>query len=161
MKPTFPTRVALEETTRRELNGRLNILLATTTDLYTQIKQAHWNIKGPHFFARHQLFDEVAAHARIWADTIAERVSTLGGYACGTVKDASEQSLLESYDVAAVQGIAHVRVVVERLAHFCKLTREMAAMSERMKEPVTQDLCIEILRQAEQDMWFLESHLYA
>lgn len=161
MKPTFPTRVALDEATCRELNGHMNVLLASTMDLYTQIKQAHWNIKGPHFFARHQLFDEVAAHARTWGDEIAERISTLGGYAAGTVKDASEQSQLESYDIAAVQGIAHIRVVVDRMAQYCKMTREMASMAARMKDPVTEDLCIEVLRQAEQDMWFLESHLYA
>ena len=27
-------------------------------------KQAHWNIRGKHFYSRHELFDELAKHAR-------------------------------------------------------------------------------------------------
>lgn len=159
MKQTFPTSVAIEEATRRELIEIMNTLLASSVDLYTQVKEAHWNIKGPHFISRHELFDRVADHARAWSDVVAERISTLGGYARGTARDAALKSKLEAYDASAVRGSEHVRVVVDHLAAYCKLSREAVAVAARLNEPVTEDMCIEITRQAELDMWFLESHL--
>lgn len=159
MNKTFPTRVAIEEPARTELVGMLNTALASAVDLQSQIKQAHWNIKGPHFFARHQLFDDIAAHAREWADELAERVSTLGGYATGTARDAAAHSKLPTYDMNAVDGIDHLRVVVERIAGFCKMSRAGVAMADRLEEAITEDLCVSITRQAELDLWFLESHI--
>ena len=159
MNKLFPTRVALHETVRRELITMLNTVLASSIDLYTQIKQAHWNIKGAHFFARHQLFDDIAAHALAWSDEVAERTATLGGYAAGTVRDAAERSKLRAYDPDAVEGIDHMRALVERFESFTKMTREAISTSSKLDDPVTEDLCTEILRQAELDLWFLESHI--
>src|SRR5437867_9916919 len=34
---------------RSELNALMNQRLADAVDLQTQLKQAHWNVKGPHF----------------------------------------------------------------------------------------------------------------
>lgn len=38
----------------------LNQHLADVLDLGLQAKQAHWNVKGPHFIALYELFDKVA-----------------------------------------------------------------------------------------------------
>ena len=38
----------------------LNKVLATLLDLKLQVKQAHWNLKGPHFMPLHPLFDTFA-----------------------------------------------------------------------------------------------------
>ncbi len=38
---------------RESMTSLLNAQLADTLDLYTQVKQAHWNVKGPHFIALH------------------------------------------------------------------------------------------------------------
>jgi len=42
-----------------ELNALMNQRLADAVDLQTQIKQAHWNVKGPHFIGLHELFDQI------------------------------------------------------------------------------------------------------
>ena len=57
---TFPTHIDLPEQSRAANIELLNQQLADTFDLYSQIKQAHWNIKGPEFIALHELFDELA-----------------------------------------------------------------------------------------------------
>jgi len=43
---TFPTHIDLPEGDRERLIELLNGCLADTGDLYSQIKQAHWNVKG-------------------------------------------------------------------------------------------------------------------
>ena len=44
---------------RERVAQLLNRRLADAIDLQTQAKQAHWNVKGPHFIALHELFNEM------------------------------------------------------------------------------------------------------
>ena len=55
----------------------LNQHLADGLDLGLQAKQAHWNVKGPHFIALHELFDKVAEALEEFADEIAARAVAL------------------------------------------------------------------------------------
>jgi starvation-inducible DNA-binding protein len=47
-------------------------------------------VKGPNFIALHELFDRVATELDPIVDDIAERVTTLGGTALGTVRVAAQ-----------------------------------------------------------------------
>ena len=47
----------------------LNSRLADCVDLQTQVKQAHWNVKGPDFIALHKLFDEIHGDVLDYVDT--------------------------------------------------------------------------------------------
>ena len=52
---------------RSELNALMNQRLASAVDLQTQMKQAHWNVKGPSFIGLHELFDKLdEAWSRTW-----------------------------------------------------------------------------------------------
>src|SRR5213592_3545651 len=53
----FKTKNDLSEPIRVKVVELLNARLADCTDLQTQTKQAHWNVKGPNFIALHELFD--------------------------------------------------------------------------------------------------------
>ena len=86
----FPTKIDIEESTREELVDVLNQQLADTFDFYSQAKQAHWNVKGMEFMQLHELFDEVADAVLPFVDTLAERVTTLGGVAMGTTRMADD-----------------------------------------------------------------------
>ena len=90
--PMFPTHIDLPESDRQPLIGLLNGRLADTADLYSQVKQAHWNVKGPNFFQLHQLFDQLAAEVFPYIDLIAERATALGGVAMGTARMAAASS---------------------------------------------------------------------
>ena len=71
---------------RAELNALMNLRLASAVDLQLQMKQAHWNVKGPSFIALHELFDQVGEAVESYVDLIAERIVQLGGIAEGTVR---------------------------------------------------------------------------
>src|SRR5579883_702217 len=83
----YTTRIDLQETTREKLVQLLNETLAAGTDIWSQAKQAHWNVKGKDFYQLHLLFDDVATHLEDHVDTIAERVAALGGTANGTIRE--------------------------------------------------------------------------
>src|SRR5262245_61085534 len=90
----FPTRVDLPDASRDRPLAMLNAPLADTFDLMSQAKQAHWNVKGKDFYQLHLLFDEIAEELGGFVDLIAERATSLGGYATGTVRMAAESSSL-------------------------------------------------------------------
>ena len=55
----YETKNPLPEETRARAVDLLNRRLADCIDLQSQTKQAHWNVKGPHFIGLHKLFDEI------------------------------------------------------------------------------------------------------
>ena len=77
----FDTRNDLPANTRTKVIELLNARLADAIDLGAQTKHAHWNVKGPNFIALHELFDKVAESVEEHIDTLAERVTALGGTA--------------------------------------------------------------------------------
>src|ERR1035438_2919696 len=75
----YKTKIDLSEKTRRNVIAVLNGHLAEAIDLQSQVKQAHWNVKGPHFIALHELFDKISDGLLEQIDDLAERVTSLGG----------------------------------------------------------------------------------
>jgi starvation-inducible DNA-binding protein len=88
------THNTLSENIRAKSVELLNKHLAAAIDLHGQVKQAHWNVRGPAFIAVHELFDRVAGTVEDYSDTLAERAAALGGTAQGTVQVAAERSFL-------------------------------------------------------------------
>jgi len=156
---TFTTSVNLNESTRQQVIDILNARLADTIDLKTQAKQAHWNVKGPEFFQLHELFDSIAEHLDEAADTIAERVTALGGYAIGTARLVASGSSLPEYDLDAVGGLDHVVALSGRLAQAANQFRADIDRTDNLGDKGTADLFTQITRDADKDLWFLEAHL--
>src|SRR5690348_4241402 len=103
-----PTQNSLREPTRRAVVDILNHHLADIIDLGLQTKQAHWNVKGPHFIGLHELFDKVAEELEEYTDEIAERAVELGGTALGTVDVVAKTSRLRPYPLDIKSGREHV-----------------------------------------------------
>ena len=159
MTELHETRIDIPEDARLKLVDLLNRQLADTTDLFTQAKYAHWNVKGSDFIQLHLLFDEIAGHVLGFADLIAERATTLGGTANGTVRQAATTSTLPEYPTAAVDGMEAVQAVANRAAEYAASTRRAMEESEDLGDISTNDLFTEVSRQIDKDLWFLEAHL--
>jgi starvation-inducible DNA-binding protein len=157
----FPSSVHLPENIRTELVDLLNARLADVTDLKTQVKFAHWNVKGNDFIQMHELFDQIAGRVEQDVDLIAERITTLGGVAHGTVRQAATLSSIPEYDLHALNGQQHVRTLAERFAVWCTSLRNLIQVSDEIGDAATSDLLTQMLRESEKDLWFLEAHLHA
>src|SRR4051812_17138487 len=64
----------------------------------------------------HLLFDEIAEEIEPFIDLLAERATSLGGYATGTARMASEHSALPEYPTEAIEGRDHLEALIERFA---------------------------------------------
>jgi starvation-inducible DNA-binding protein len=157
--PTFKTSIDIEAGKRQQLITVLNQQLADTFDMMSMMKQAHWNVKGPQFIALHELFDEIANGLIPYVDIIAERVTALGGMAMGTVRMAAQASRLDAYPTDVVNSLETVRVVADRLADLAASTREAGDRAEELHDMDTNDLFLEVSRDLDKWLWFLEAHL--
>ncbi len=135
--------------------------LADAIDLGAQAKHAHWNVKGPHFIALHELFDKVAEDIEEHVDTIAERITALGGTAYGTVATVARSTSLAPYPQEIVEGLAHVEALAHALADFGKKAREAIAAAAEIGDADTSDLFTGVSRAIDKHLWFLEAHLQA
>jgi starvation-inducible DNA-binding protein len=155
----YSTRIDLPNENRVQLIALLNRALALTLDLKTQVKQAHWNVKGMSFLELHKLFDLIATDLDEYVDTIAERVTALGGTALGTIHFAVKTSTLPEYPIEAVNGKEHVIAIADRFAPYVKIIRDAIDQSGNLKDADTADLFTEISRTVDKYLWFLEAHL--
>ena len=153
------TKIDIAAETRGKLIEILNQRLADASDLRSQAKQAHWNVKGMSFIALHELFDRVAAEADTYTDLIAERVTTLGGTALGTVRLAAEKSTLAEYPHEITDGRDHVDALSGALADFGKKVRANIDDSDGLGDKDTADIFTEISRGVDKLLWFVEAHI--
>ena len=156
---TYPTSIGVPENNRQALIAMLNARLADSSDLRSQVKWAHWNLKGMHFIQLHELFDSVAAHLEEHTDTIAERAAALGGVANGTVREAAAKSGLKEADLSASDGASMLRFLVHNVAHHANALRQAVQESDDLGDPITSDLFTQLTRELDKDLWFLEAHL--
>jgi starvation-inducible DNA-binding protein len=151
----------LSKASRVELNELLNQRLADAVDLQTQVKQAHWNVKGPHFIGLHKLFDEIYESVGEYVDVMAERVVQLGGIAEGTARVAASRSRLEEYPLDIADGTLHVQALSKALATFGHEVRTAIDEADDLDDADTSDLFTEVSRGIDKWLWMVEAHLQA
>ncbi len=156
----YETHNDLTPSIRERMIELLNARLADAIDLRTQLKVAHWNVKGPQFIALHKLFDEIVEDADEYVDLLAERAVQLGGIADGTARQVAERSALDEYAAtAAGSGQEHVHAVADALAQFGGSAREAIEIAADAKDQDTSDIFTEISRGTDKWLWMVEAHL--
>jgi len=157
----YETENDISKDRRAELIALMNQRLADAVDLQMQMKQAHWNVKGPHFIGLHELFDQIDEAVESYVDLIAERIVQLGGTAEGTVRVAAGRSRLEEYPLAIANGQAHVEAVSKALSTFGHEARTSIDQAEELEDADTADIFTEVSRGIDKWLWFVEAHTQA
>jgi len=161
MKATsaFVTSIDVPENIRFRTVQLLNQQLADTFDLYSQTKQAHWNVKGVHFLQLHLLFDTLAEDVYKYIDKIAERATALGGLATGTARMAAAASRLPELPLDVVDGIPVVEELCMRYSDLATSTRAAIKTAADWGDADTADLFTAQSRLLDKSLWFLQAHL--
>jgi starvation-inducible DNA-binding protein len=152
---------ALSEEARQQIADTLNARLADGLDLHSQIKVAHWNIKGPQFPALHPLFETFAIDLATFNDAIAERAVTLGARAYGTARHVAAKSRLTEYPQETTKDLEHVRLLADRFDTYLAAVRDSRAAVEKLADTDTVDLLTQVVTSFEKHAWFLRASLEA
>ena len=130
---TFPTHIDIPQEARTRLVRMLNDHLADVSDLRSQTKQAHWNVKGKDFFQLHELFDEIAEELDGFADELAERATALDTSARMHTRFALQTLLLQCMEDQKLSIMALSRPSPT-------VPNEGSKPAERIFSPNTQDV---------------------
>ena len=155
----YKTPSQLSEDTRQQLVRTLNDRLADGLDLHSDLKVAHWNVRGPQFPALHPLFEQFADQIALHNDAIAERAVTLGGLAAGSVRHVAKISRLADYPLETTRDLDHVRLIAERIDTYLGGVRESRALAEKLTDTDTVDLLTGVVTEFEKNAWFLRATL--
>lgn len=137
----------------------LTLHLAASIDLQGQVKQAHWNVRGPGFIAVHELFDRVAEEVEGFSDLLAERIGGLGSTAFGTIQVAALRSFLVPYPHEIDSTERHLFAVAASLAAFGQSARGAIDVLAAAGDADSADIFTEISRGIDQQLWLVESNL--
>lgn len=151
-------RTSLKDQDAKITTGALADTLIDLIDLSLQGKQAHWNVIGPRFRSVHEALDELVDTTRGFADTVAERVVTLGEPALGLASHVDKQTKLDPFPSAFVGDDDTVEQIVERLKQVTGRVRERIELTSE-RDPASEDLLIEILRSLEEKMWMFHAQV--
>jgi starvation-inducible DNA-binding protein len=155
----YKTPSQLPEAARSELVRTLNERLADGLDLHSQIKVAHWNVRGPQFPALHPLFEQFADQLAAHNDAIAERAVTLGGLAVGSARAVAKTSRLPDYPTDTTRDLDHVKLLAERFDAYLAGVRESRGIGEKLGDTDTVDLLTGVITEFEKNAWFLRATL--
>ena len=156
----FETRNDLSTESREQLVELLNARLADTFDLYSQLKQAHWSVRGPDFIQLHVLYDtRRGERARL------RRRDRRAGHGARRARDGHRpdggrgDARSRSTRLDAMSGPDTVDVVADRLAAYGAAVREAIDTADsELGDMDTSDLFTEISRAIDKHLWFVEAH---
>ena len=94
-------------------------------------------------------------------DTLAERVTALGGTAEGALATVAKRTSLDPYPPDITDGSAHVDALASALAAFGRKARKAIGEADKLGDADTSDLFTGVSRDADKYLWFLEAHLQA
>jgi len=153
----YRTPSSLSEPARVRIAGALAGVLSDGLDLHSQIKVAHWNIKGPHFAALHPLFETFAVGLAGFNDEIAERAVTLGARVGGTTRQVARASRLPELPPEAVKDLELVGLLADRFEAYLEGVRSARGVAETSDDQDTQDLLTGVVEAFEKHAWFLRA----
>ena len=151
--------IALAQNTRRASVDNLNQLLADVITLRDLYKKHHWQVSGPTFYQLRLLFDKHFVEQSELVDTIAERITTLGGVSVAMPADVAGMTLVPP----PPKGREEVPVQLSRLIHaheiVLKEARTMAKQADRDGDDGTNDVLVSnVIRTNETQVWFITEH---
>ena len=155
----YKTPSQLPEATRVAVARQLNERLADGLDLHSQIKLAHWNVRGPQFPSLHPLFEQFATQLAVHNDAIAERAVTLGALAIGTARQVAKGSRLPEYPTDTTRDLDHVAALADRIDAYLAGVRTTRSFALDESDDDTVDLLTGVIAELEKNAWFLRATL--
>ena len=147
----------MTEEGRKKIAEELRHYLADSYAVYLKTQNFHWNVRGPHFFALHLLFEKQYEEMAEAADEIAERIQALGFYV-----DASFSAFQKCCIKDEKNPIPAKKMIEQLVSDHEKViccAREIAGIADKEKDQATVDLMARRLGAHEKMAWMLRSHL--
>ena len=152
--------IGITEANRKAVAEQLGILLADEFVLYTKTLNAHWNVEGPDFHSMHIFFESQYNQLQELADSVAERMRSIGHYAPATMK---KFLALTHLTEASGSNNSSMGFIGELLADHESIVEFIRGNIDRFaddyKDATTSDFITGIAEDHEKMAWMLRAHL--
>jgi starvation-inducible DNA-binding protein len=156
IKPT----IGIDQNHLSECSTMLNTLLTYEYALYTKTLNYHWNVTGPYFGILHAFFKAQYEELFEIVDSVAERVTTLGQRALGTLKEFAQQTEInETID----QSLSAQAMIGDLLNNHESIIRSLRISAQKALDHYhdagTNNFLIDLIEKHEKMAWMLRAHL--
>jgi len=134
----------------------LSRLLADSNATYNKTLHYHWNVRGPHFYSLHKMFEEQYIELHEAMDVIAERIRQLGADTppFGTPMDSLTAIRADSGVPPAMDMVLEL---IEAHEMTSRAARAVVVVSEEQGDVATADLATERIEAHQKVLWMLRS----
>lgn len=146
----------MTSTSESTVGTALQRALVELVDLALVAKQAHWNVHGTHFRSVHLQLDELVADTRLWADDVAERMSTIGIAPDGRAATVARESKVTEFAAGPVADDKVIQVVAEQVAAVSGRIQETLEPLEE-EDLLSQDLLIRVAAGLDKHAWMFRA----
>lgn len=140
----------------RTLSENLQKVLVDLIELSLQGKQAHWNVVGSNFRDTHLQLDEVIAAARLFSDTVAERMRALHAVPDGRSETVSETTSLPTMPAGELATTEVIDLITERIEAVVATCRDVHDAVDE-EDPTSADILHQILETLEKFAWMVSA----
>ena len=138
----------------------LSVVLSDEMTLYIKTRKFHWNVAGESFMEMHKLFEEQYTQLEEVIDSVAERVSKLGGKSIGTMNEFTLLSrIVEHPNKYPVQKAMILELLNDHETLITELRKDIDVCTDDCHDVGTADLLTGILQQHETIAWTLRRYL--
>lgn len=138
----------------------LTVILADEVTLYTKTRKFHWNVCGNSFMELHKLFQSQYSELEVNIDSVAERITKLGGSAIGTHKEFSQYTRLKEHPG---KNPSQQEMLKELLLDHESLTKNLRSdidkSADKNCDAGTADFLTGLLEEHESVAWILRRYL--
>lgn len=140
----------------REVVRALTEYLADTAVVYFKTHGFHWNVEGGNFYSLHVMFEKF--YKELWEsmDDIAERIRALGEKSPHSYAEFLQEASISEGETAPV-GHVMVNILKDDYTALAKKACEVAELSKKLGDPITENMMIEKATFLEKAVWMLRS----
>ncbi len=154
------TTIGITEENRSAVAAQLAKLLADEFVLYTKTLNAHCNVEGKDFHSMHIFLEEQYGQLQGLADSVAERIRTLGHYAPATLKSFLELTHLTEAASEKNDSLGFLTELLEDHNAIIEFLRgNITPFAEDFKDAGTSDFITGLMETHEKMAWMLRAHL--
>lgn len=151
--------IGIDEKKRSEMAQHLNALLANEYALYTKTLNYHWNVISPHFGALHAFFKDQYEKLFDNIDDVAERVTSLGLKAHGTLTEFAKNKTLQEFPANYPSDKEMIKNLLVDHEAIIKQLRQDIDLSVELNDMGTNNFLAGLIEKHEKMAWMLRAHL--
>jgi len=145
---------------RQAVSEQLAKLLADEYVLYTKTRNAHWNVEGIDFLAKHKFFEEQYNQLDEFIDSVAERIRKIGHYAPATLKNFLALTHLTEYSERHNDSLGYIKDLLADHETVIEFIRgNINPIANDYGDAGTSDFITGLMETHEEMAWFLRAHL--